>query len=58
MMAPCDGFYIHKSLGKKQVRIAYVLEKEKLSQAMDCLEAGLIAYNKAHMMMGSGQSKA
>jgi len=50
MMAPCDGFYIHKSLGKKQVRIAYVLEKEKLSQAMDCLEAGLVAYNQAHVV--------
>ena len=50
MMAPCDGFYIHKSMGKKQVRIAYVLEKEKLSQAMDCLEAGLLAYNRAHAL--------
>lgn len=55
MMAPCDGFYIHKSLGKQQVRIAYVLEKEKLSLAMDCLEAGLVAYNRADMMVGSGQ---
>ena len=47
MMAPCDGFYIDKSLGKKQVRIAYVLNRDKLAQAMDCLEAGLIAYNTA-----------
>jgi len=47
MMAPCDGFYIDKSLGKKQVRIAYVLKREDLAKAMDCLEAGLIAYNTA-----------
>ena len=47
MMAPCDGFYIDKALGKRQVRIAYVLEKDKLAIAMDCLERGLKAYNNA-----------
>ena len=51
MMAPCDGFYIDKSLGKKQVRIAYVLEKDKLGKAMDCLEAGLRAYNTSNSIV-------
>jgi len=58
MMSPCDGFYINTSLGKKQVRIAYVLEKDKLSLAMDCLEAGLVAYNKVHQLAQSGQANA
>lgn len=52
MMAPCDGFYIDKSLGMKQVRIAYVLKRENLARAMDCLEAGLIAYKKAMSLTG------
>jgi len=47
MMAPCAGFYINKDLGKKQVRLAYVLGKEKLERAMDCLESGLLNYNKS-----------
>ncbi len=51
MMAPCDGFYIDKSLGKKQVRIAYVLSKDKLAKAMDCLEAGLQAYNTSEHLV-------
>jgi len=46
MMAPCDGFYVDKSLGKRQVRIAYVLNKEKLESAMNCLEQGLLVYQK------------
>ena len=50
MMAPCSGFYNDKSLGKKQVRIAYVLEKDKLALAMDCLEAGLNMYKKINSM--------
>ena len=44
MMAPVTGFYATKGLGKKEVRIAYVLNNEELSKAMDCLEAGLKAY--------------
>jgi aspartate aminotransferase len=44
MMAPGDGFYIHKEAGKQQVRIAFVLNKERLKKAMDCLEQGLLAY--------------
>lgn len=44
MMAPASGFYHDPMLGRKQVRIAYVLNKSSLSKAMDCLEAGLNAY--------------
>ncbi|MBS1716062.1 MAG: pyridoxal phosphate-dependent aminotransferase [Armatimonadetes bacterium] len=44
MFAPGSGFYEDASLGKRQVRIAYVLECAKLDRAMDCLEAALAAY--------------
>lgn len=48
MMAPAAGFYIHSELGKRQVRLAYVLEVDRLGEAMDCLERGLQAYGKRH----------
>jgi len=44
MFAPASGFYRSEELGKRQVRIAYVLECPKLAKAMDCLEAALAAY--------------
>lgn len=44
MMAPGTGFYSTPGLGKKEVRLAYVLNKGDLNKAMDCLEAGLKAY--------------
>ena len=44
MLAPGTGFYKDPQLGKKQVRIAYVLNEQKLSFAMDCLEKGLEQY--------------
>lgn len=46
MMAPGFGFYKEEELGKSQVRLAYVLNKESLAKAMDILEAGLKEYNK------------
>jgi aspartate aminotransferase len=45
MMAPATGFYATDGLGKKEVRIAYVLKQEELSLALECLEKGIIAYN-------------
>ncbi len=51
MMAPGDGFYIHKEAGKRQVRIAFILNVKKLEKAMDCLEQGLVEYQK--VMAGS-----
>ena len=44
MMAPGSGFYATEGLGRDEVRIAYVLNKEDLSTAMECLAAGLKAY--------------
>lgn len=44
MLAPATGFYSNPELGKKQVRIAYVLKKESLVKAMDCLERALQVY--------------
>ena len=44
MVAPGDGFYATPGLGQDEVRIAYVLEVEKLRHAMVCLGEGLKAY--------------
>lgn len=44
MMAPAAGFYAERSLGKRQVRLAYVLKQAALERAMDVLEQGLAAY--------------
>jgi aspartate aminotransferase len=44
MLAPATGFYSDPALGKKQVRIAYVLKKEDLKNAMICLEEALKVY--------------
>lgn len=46
MMAPGAGFYTDPNLGKNQVRLAYVLEKEKLKRAMFILSRALEAYKK------------
>lgn len=45
MLAPATGFYGTPGLGKKEVRLAYVLNSDDLEKAMDCLEKALIAYN-------------
>lgn len=45
MLAPGTGFYATAGLGKDEVRIAYVLKKEDLEIAMDCLEAALKVYS-------------
>lgn len=44
MMAPASGFYSTKGEGKNEVRLAYVLEKDKLKKAVRCLDAALKAY--------------
>ena len=44
MLAPCTGFYSNQELGRKQVRLAYVLKIKALQRAMDCLENGLKKY--------------
>ncbi|TYP73605.1 pyridoxal phosphate-dependent aminotransferase [Aquimarina intermedia] len=46
MLAPAAGFYANEKLGKKQVRIAYVLNRRDLLQSIHILRLGLQAYNK------------
>jgi aspartate aminotransferase len=44
MMAPASGFYATPGLGRNQVRLAYVLEVDKLRKALVVLEKALTAY--------------
>jgi len=44
MLAPAGGFYGTPGLGKKEVRLAYVLNADDLNKAMDCLEQALQQY--------------
>lgn len=44
MMAPASGFYASTVLGKQEVRLAYVLEKELLKDAVNILAEGLKVY--------------
>jgi len=44
MLAPATGFYGTPGLGKNEVRLAYVLNGESISAAMDCLEKALQEY--------------
>ncbi|MDG1394550.1 MAG: pyridoxal phosphate-dependent aminotransferase [Flavobacteriaceae bacterium] len=45
MVAPAAGFYSTEGLGKNQVRIAYVLNKEDLRTSVAILKAALVQYN-------------
>jgi len=45
MAAPADGFYATEGLGKNEIRIAYVLESEKMNRAIEILGKGIEAYN-------------
>ena len=47
MVAPAEGFYSTPGMGKNQVRIAYVLESEKLKRAARILEEGVHQYNRS-----------
>jgi len=44
MLAPATGFYGTKGLGKNEVRLAYVLNRDSINGAMDCLEKALEQY--------------
>lgn len=46
MMAPAAGFYKNTAQGKRQVRVAYVLNVEALVKAVECIAAGLKEYAK------------
>lgn len=44
MVAPASGFYSQPELGKKQVRIAYVLKSEDLKRSVELLKIALEQY--------------
>lgn len=44
MVAPASGFYSQPELGKKQVRIAYVLKSEDLKRSVELLKLALEKY--------------
>ena len=46
MVAPAAGFYASPGLGKNQIRIAYVLEKDSLKRSVEILRLGLIKYQQ------------
>lgn len=45
MMAPASGFYSTPGMGRDEVRIAYILNKDDLKRAIVVLEKALEAYN-------------
>lgn len=47
MVAPAAGFYATEGLGKNQIRIAYVLEKNQLIKAVEILREALKKYPQA-----------
>ena len=44
MVAPATGFYATPGLGRNEVRIAYVLKKEDIRRAIQCLAEALKVY--------------
>ncbi|MFB6257858.1 MAG: pyridoxal phosphate-dependent aminotransferase [Flavobacteriales bacterium] len=44
MMAPAEGFYATEGMGRDEVRIAYVLDRKDLEEAIECLEQALASY--------------
>jgi aspartate aminotransferase len=45
MVAPASGFYQTKNMGTDEVRIAYVLKKTDLINAIECLKYAIEKYN-------------
>jgi aspartate aminotransferase len=43
-VAPAGGFYMDKSRGLNEIRLAYVLAPQKISRAIDILQVGLATY--------------
>ena len=44
MFAPAEGFYATKNLGKNEIRLAYILNKNDLQKAMKIFREGLDEY--------------
>ena len=58
MMAPASGFYAEPGPGRRQVRLAYVLERPKLALAVECLRAALEQYPGAVKNTKAGEAVA
>lgn len=56
-MAPASGFYTDPELGKDEVRIAYILNKDDLDKALTVLEKALEAYNALGDNKGNAKKK-
>src|SRR5262245_26666472 len=50
LVSPAPGFYATPGLGRNEVRIAYVLKKEDLVEAVSVLARGLAAYREARSL--------
>ena len=46
MFAPAEGFYATEDLGRDELRIAYVLNKQDMRRGVELIRLGLEAYNK------------
>jgi len=46
MVAPAEAFYLTPGRGRNEVRIAYVLEEDKLREAIRILGEGLKKYRE------------
>jgi len=44
MLAPAEGFYTNKELGRNKIRISYCIELEKLKKSIKILDLGLKKY--------------
>jgi len=58
MMAPATGFYATPGLGKQEARIAYVLNKKALANAVECLRVALTQYPGAIEVNEEAQATA
>jgi len=53
MVTPGTGFYQTPGKGKDELRLAYVLEEEKIVRAVSLLEKGLAKYTTTHVLVGA-----
>ena len=44
MLAPASGFYSSNEIGNDEVRIAFVLNSEKIKRAINIIKIGLKEY--------------
>ncbi len=45
-IAPAAGFYMQNSLGVQKARLAFVLKRDEIKEAIEALAAGLEQYQK------------